>query len=176
MKSEEVMELSPEEAARQILDQGRYETPVDVERIAQRLNITIRMQELEENVSGVLIIKQERAVIGVNKDHHPHRQRFTIAHEIGHFLLHRSSDRVFIDAAPVFFRDENTSSGRDPQEIEANQFAAELLMPERELRALVSVQPIDVFDDAGVRRLATHFGVSAQALTIRLTRLGLVSV
>ena len=170
------MDRSPEDAAQHILATGDYGMPVDVEQVAQQLNIIIRMQELEEHVSGVLVIKEGRAVSGVNKDHHPHRQRFTIAHEIGHYLLHRESGRVFIDAAPVFFRDENAASGRDPQEIAANQFAAELLMPRRELRELVSQQPIDVFDEAAVRQLASQFGVSAQALTIRLTRLGLVTV
>jgi Zn-dependent peptidase ImmA (M78 family) len=165
----------PEEAARRILAEGSYGMPVDVEQIAQRLNITIRQQELEDNVSGILVIKQDRAVIGVNKDHHPHRQRFTIAHEIGHYLLHREAARVFIDAAPVFFRDERTATGDEPQEIEANTFAAALLMPEQALRDLVRQQPLDVFDDAAVRRFAGHFGVSAQAITIRLTRLSLIT-
>jgi len=170
------MRESPEEAARQILAEGTYGMPVNVEQIARRLNITIRMQELEDTVSGVLVIKHATAVIGVNKDHHPHRQRFTIAHEIGHYLLHSQAARVFIDAAPVFFRDQHAATGDDPQEIAANQFAAELLMPERVVQDLVRLQPIDVFDDAAVRRLASHFGVSAQALTIRLTRLSLISV
>ena len=83
---------------------------------------------------------------------------------------------LFVDAAPVFFRDGQSATGVDGQEIEANAFAAELLMPESILRDLVGRQPIDVFDDAAVRRLASRFEVSPQALTIRLSRLGLVTV
>ncbi len=62
------------------------------------------------------------------------RQRFTIAHELGHFFLHRASSTVFVDAAPIFFRDESSSNGSQREEIEANAFAAELLMPEDAIR------------------------------------------
>jgi len=58
------------------------------------------------------------------------------------------------------------------QEIEANAFAAELLMPEKLLTEMIHSKPFDAFDEGAVRRLAAQFGVSAQALTIRLTKLG----
>ena len=164
------------QSARQLLAAGNHSLPVDVEAIARRLLIAVRRQELEEHISGVLIIKGSGAVIGVNSGHHLHRQRFTIAHEIGHERLHREAAHLFVDAAPVFFRDEQSAAGVDAQEREANAFAAELLMPETVLRDLVGRRPIDVFDDAAVRRLASQFEVSPQALTIRLSRLGLVTV
>jgi Zn-dependent peptidase ImmA (M78 family) len=68
-----------------------------------------------------------------------------------------------------------SSEGTSQQEIEANAFAAALLMPEAELKRLLDDHPVDAFDEMSVRRLAARLGVSAQALTIRLTRLGLVS-
>ena len=80
-----------------------------------------------------------------------------------------------MDRSPVFFRDESSSEGASRQEIEANAFAAALLMPEADLKGLLDDHPVDAFDDLTVRRLASRLGVSAQALTIRLTRLGLVS-
>ncbi|HHW50679.1 MAG TPA: ImmA/IrrE family metallo-endopeptidase [Pseudoclavibacter sp.] len=162
--------------ARNLLAAADYPLPINVEAIAHRLGISVRMQELEEHVSGVLVIKGASAVIGVNGAHHLHRQRFTIAHEIGHYQLHRTSAQLFVDAAPVFFRDGRSAEGVNAQEIEANAFAAELLMPEAMLRDLFQRQPVDVFDDAALRRLASQFGVSPQALAIRLTKLGLVPV
>ena len=100
-------------------------------------------------------------------------QRFTIAHEFGHYLLHRESSRVFLDAGSIFFRDDRSKQGSENDEIEANDFAACLLMPSNHLRELLSNEPLDVHDDVAVRSLAAHFGISVQALTMRLTRLGL---
>lgn len=149
--------------------------PVDVGEIAEAHAVFVAEQDLEDSVSGVLVIKESKGVIGVNANHHPNRQRFTVAHELGHFLLHRDAGRVFVDRSPVFFRDGESSEGTSQQEIEANSFAAALLMPETELRKLLNDHPIDAFDEMSVRRLAARLGVSVQALTIRLTRLGLVS-
>jgi Zn-dependent peptidase ImmA (M78 family) len=162
--------------ARKLLAAANYPFPINVEDVARSLGISVRQEALEEHVSGVLVIKEAGAVIGVNSAHHPHRQRFTIAHEIGHYQLHRKQAQLFVDAAPVFFRDGRSAQGVDEQEMEANAFAAELLMPEPEVRDRYQRQPVDIFDDAAVRRLANHFGVSPQALAIRLTRLELVQV
>ena len=75
----------------------------------------------------------------------------------------------------MFFRDEISSTGTKEQEVEANAFAAELLIPAASLRERVEQQAVDPYDDATVHRLARTFGVSAQALTIKLVRLGLIS-
>ena len=110
------------------------------------------------------------------KNQHINRQRFTIAHECGHYELHRTDEPVFIDATPVFFRDDISTEGRSLREIAANGFAAALLMPEQKLRELLREQPIDAFDEIAIRRMANLFGVSTQALTIRLSRLDLISL
>ena len=169
------MPKKPEEVARQLLKHFGKNPPIDIESLVEAHNIVIRTQELEDSVSGMLVIKDDRAIIGVNEGHHPNRQRFTLAHELGHFLLHRSASSIFIDASTVFFRDITSSDGSKVQEIEANAFAAELLMPEKQLRDMIRNQPFDAFDEGAVRRLAAQFGVSAQALTIRLTKLGLIN-
>lgn len=158
------------EAARRILQETDYSIPVDVEDVARTRNVTVVRQELDESVSGVLVVKDGRGIIGVNDKHHPNRQRFTIAHELGHYLLHNGSGEIFVDRSPVFFRDETSSGGVKWQEMDANAFAAELLMPSEDLKQQLNERPIDAFDDMSIRRLATRFGVSAQALTIRLTR------
>lgn len=166
----------PVEVARQLLERFGEHLPIDVEAIVKALGIAIRTQELEDSVSGMLVMKGGRTTIGVNENHHSNRQRFTLAHELGHFLLHSNLSSIFIDASIIFFRDGTSSEGSKAQEIEANAFAAELLMPEKQLREIINNQPLDAFDEGAVRRLATQFGVSSQALTIRLTKLELINM
>lgn len=150
--------------------------PIDVRAIAALNNLTVTAQPLEDEVSGMLVVRPEDGgAIGVNETHVLTRQRFTLAHEIGHFVLHRGSNSVFVDAAPVFYRKEGT--GTDlvvQQEREANRFAAALLMPEELVRERVNARQLDPFDEAGVKKLAAEFGVSPQAMTYRLMHLGLL--
>jgi Zn-dependent peptidase ImmA (M78 family) len=124
---------------------------------------------------AMLVVKDGHGVIGVIANHHPNRRRFSVAHEIGHYLLHRDSASVFVDAAPVFFRDGTSSAGTEQQEVEANAFAAELLMPAATLRDRLEQQAIGTYEDAAVLRLARALGGSTQALTIKLVSLGLIS-
>lgn len=164
-----------EHQARELLAKLDDPIRVDVHKIAQQLNLKVHYQELEDAVSGMLMVKNGLAAIGVNKHHHLNRQRFTIAHEIGHYLLHASKAPVFIENLDLY-RDESSSEGTDAWEVEANTFAAELLMPEEVLRRLVKDIHIDpFFDEHIIRRLATRLQVSPQALTVRLTRLGMLS-
>ena len=159
--------------ARELLHRVGADVPVDVETLAKALGVSVVQQDLEDSVSGILVIKNRHGIIGVNQNHHPNRRRFTIGHELGHYVLHRENTKVFVDASPVFFRDAASSDGTQSQEIAANNFAAELLMPEDAVREYVGNQLVDVYDDATIRRLAARFGVSVQAITIRLIRLGL---
>jgi Zn-dependent peptidase ImmA (M78 family) len=159
---------------RSLLNPGNETPPIDVIRIAAEQGLTVRYEPMEETVSGMLVIRDDQRVIAVNQTHHEHRRRFTIAHELGHYFLHRDHSSVFVDA--VYYRDESSSEGTKQQEIAANAFAAELLMPEEVLRARFSYQPVADADDKLIRAAARQFGVSAQALTIRLTALGLISV
>jgi len=160
--------------AHKILDRFGHSIPVDVESIVRAHNLKIKAEALEESVSGMLVIKDDGGVVAVNESHHRNRRRFTIAHELGHFVLHGNSARVFIDAGPVFYRDEAAADGTRIQEIQANTFAAELLMPESAVVDIFRKQPLDPHDEAAVRRMAARFEVSAQALTLRLINLGLV--
>lgn len=158
--------------ARNILKQFGASVPVDIVGIAQAHGIEVRLEELEDAVSGMLVVRGDRSVIGVNANHHANRRRFSVAHELGHYVLHRGEEQVFIDAA-VFFRSEGATATTWIQEKEANIFAAELLLPERAIRAAWQADPIDVFDDVAIKRWADRFGVSPQALLIRLTELDL---
>ena len=110
-------------------------------------------------------------VIGVNSLHHINRQRFTIAHECGHLLLHKGKD-VHIDKTfRVNRRDELSSKAVDPDEIEANRFAAELLMPYDMIVDDIVDYELDMEDDEELAELAKRYQVSVQALTHRVTNL-----
>jgi Zn-dependent peptidase ImmA (M78 family) len=110
----------------------------------------------------------------VNKNHALSRKRFTIAHELGHLLLHTKSE-VHLDQAIVKMRDARTSAGVDDEEMEANRFAAELLMPRSFLEAdLEALGPIYADDERAIAKLARQYRVSPQAMAIRLSTLNLV--
>ena len=112
-------------------------------------------------------------MIGYNRSHVPVRQRFTIAHEIGHYVLHRKSGDLFIDRHhKVFARDKSSSRGEDEKEVEANAFAAALLMPEELVEEELDRIGFDLGDEADVRELANKFNVSTQSMLFRLTNLG----
>ena len=114
-------------------------------------------------------------MIGVNWLHHPNRQRFTIAHEIGHFVLHRGG--TYIDKGTYArFRDLESGSGTKREEREANQFAAELLMPRHLVETLLQSQHLDPGDDGSLNRLAEEFEVSALAMSFRLANLGFLKL
>jgi Zn-dependent peptidase ImmA (M78 family) len=158
-----------------------------VHRIAKLLGVEVREEpNPDESISGFLVRNPSsgNAVIGVNKNHSYVRRRFTIAHELGHFLLHAHGP-VRMDRSGygtgysmVYFRDDASSLGVDPEEREANFFAAELLMPiDKVLREVQSRGRLDVYERSSeLQDMAKKFKVSQAALTNRLYQLGLLTV
>jgi Zn-dependent peptidase ImmA (M78 family) len=163
--------------AEELLKSGKVKSaPVDVERLAKVVSAKIHYEPLENEISGMVTRTEDgAALIGVNESHHPNRQRFTIAHEIGHLLLHDDQllhiDRTF----PIALRSTTASLGTDAMEIEANQFAAELLMPTELVRKDVDKLLNKVEPEKAVEDLAAKYKVSVQAMTIRLNVLGFLS-
>lgn len=158
------------EARKFLLEVGGDIRPLPVEQLVQSQGLELAMlPESDDDLSGFFFREGERRVIGVNATHPSVRQRFTIAHELGHFVLH-DSEGLHLDQA-FKFRDRSSALAIDPQEIDANRFAAELLMPEDEVLEAVRSGDLDLNDNQAVRRLARHFGVSQQALMIRLATL-----
>lgn len=132
--------------------------PLDVFGLAAALGLQVISRPLEQNTSGYLKREGGAWLLGVNSLHHPNRQRFTIAHEIGHYMLHRDHGS-FEDG--LLFRQQ---SQYNQQEREANLFASLLLMPEAEIRQALK------FHD--VPTIANMFGVSQQATQYRIDNLG----
>jgi Zn-dependent peptidase ImmA (M78 family) len=161
-----------ERSAQLLRELDLLRVPVDVEAVAHHLGASVVYDDLDDDVSGFLLREKSVVTIAINKQHHPNRQRFTLAHECGHLYLHADKgDRLWLDKT-YFFRDGSSSHGDQLAEVEANQFAAGLLMPEQLIRTnLVSSGPLS---DADVVRLAMRFEVSERAMTFRLISLSLI--
>lgn len=151
--------------------------PVNVSNIIKKLGLIHKEHDLGANVSGVLYIEKGTGIIGYNSGESPERRRFTLAHELGHYILHRFDKELFVDQKKfkVMYRDESSSTGELKQEREANAFAAAILMPKEML--LKEIQKFH-FDLAGededmIKKLAAKFEVSTQAMTYRIANLNL---
>ena len=148
--------------------------PIKPEVIARRLGVPVIKDALGET-SGLLVTRDNKAVIYVNSGQSPVRQRFSAAHELGHHCLQHHNtpgEHVHVDKGlRIMRRSSRAAEGVDPMEIEANQFAAVLLMPTRLVRMEVAKLGDSLSED-DVGTLATAFQVSEQAMTIRLTSLG----
>jgi len=157
---------------------GFTRPPVDVERVARHLKLKVAHADLGEDVSGLLISKGDSTVIAVQASDAPKRKRFTIAHEIGHFFLRHQfepGEHVHVDRGHLITpRNSRSSTGEDLKEIEANQFAACLLMPSELLTTRIKAFGTPSLRDYHVTLLANEFEVSEQAMTIRLSALGLL--
>jgi transcriptional regulator with XRE-family HTH domain len=158
----------PVRAAQELTALARIEQPpVQVEEVAERCGVRVLGYEFGEDapVSGFLLELESGPVIGFNRSQWSHgRQRFTIAHELGHYLL-RHHDNFHIDVASAVAHGEAPDyDWRD--ERSANEFAAELLMPAP--LVLAAARHIEA-----VRELAAVFEVSQEAMGFRLINLGL---
>lgn len=235
-------ETASAQAASRLLQEGGIRiAPVPVDRLARRLGAQLRFEPSRAELVGLLWRDGGQVILGVNTLLPRTRQRFTIAHELGHLLLHpgdglhidrdfqtRTSASAAPDVQPVDIRDLTPGessplltldleamlhgttgalaalyAGRDGafvppffsgqetaappmppiqgtvtsdlRDQEANQFAAELLLPADLLRADMPRDGLDFEEDDGVRRLAERYQVSLQLLLRRLAELGFLA-
>ncbi len=138
------------------------EAPIDVEKIAKILGFTIIPFPFPEKRRGVVLIEDGVKAIGVNEKHPITLQRYTIAHELGHFINgHAHFENEFIEDETIFY------DHHFQQEREADAFAAELLMPKDFLENDLAISGIDE------TLLLAKYLVSKQAFWIRLNSLRL---
>ena len=163
-------EKTPEE----VLAKCRINTrPISLDKILDHYHIQQVEMPAGDDVFGAIVRQNGRVVIAVNPNQHPNRRRFTIAHELGHFFRHYQDVMEYVDGDfRVHWRDTESSSGVNWEEIEANRFAAALLMPEEMLK--VDVNNCRVLDADAVQHLATLYKVSRLAMQFRLINLGLL--
>lgn len=161
----DTMIVNAKNAAELLLSQAwpnRY-FPVDPYRIATSLGIDVVELDLPEGVSGALIkeLGKDPVIVLHSKDSR-NRKRFSCAHELGHYIDRQDKNSELYEY--VDLRNADSALGTDREEIFANQFAANLLMPEEEVHRLVR---------GGAPRfiMALRFGVSDDAIQFRLKSL-----
>ncbi|MBI1812330.1 ImmA/IrrE family metallo-endopeptidase [Candidatus Peregrinibacteria bacterium] len=135
-----------------------------VSKIASDHEVRIMEADLYE-MSGALRKESDHWVIYVNRSDSQQRKLFTIAHELGHFFVHRDLCDEFVDSQ---FVARDNRERHTERELEANEFAGNLIMPELEVRERVSG---NITEDT-LLSLARSFGVSAIAMETRLRNLG----
>ncbi len=174
------MSRRAERAAEALLDElGLAGPPVPVEEIALACGAVVRRERFRRELSGMVVRgaadEPGTAVIGVNSSHHPRRQRFTIAHEIGHLRLH-TGRKVTVDSGLRV--DYRTDAGNPSiqEERDANAFAASLLMPAADVQRLAEPHVrAGATRSALVGGLSKTFDVSEEAMGYRLLNLGFLS-
>lgn len=147
----------------------RVMLPINVIDIARQLKLEYTTLFLQEGVSGLLVKDTKdgpfKAVVDAGE--HEHRTRFTLAHEIGHYVhKYVGEEWAHREAGLVERRSELSSLGTDPEEIWANEFAACLLMPAAIVMRFWA-------DGMEIPEMAKKFNVSQKALEYRIKNLGL---
>lgn len=166
--------------ARQLIaDHQISQPPARVEQLAEALGFQIARHRFDGPESGFALRDGKRSIIGVNIQTSRRRQRFTIAHELGHLLMHEGRP-LTVDQAVlrVDLRNEVSSMATDLQEIEANTFAATLLMPEEVVLDYTTVlmrSNTEISRDDLITKLARTFDVSVEAMGYRLISLGILT-
>jgi Zn-dependent peptidase ImmA (M78 family) len=147
--------------------QRTVEAPVNVERLARDLGLLVIRENLQSDFAGMIIRDRKRPApsgytVYINARDNPKRQRFTLAHEIAHYILHRDliGDGITDDA---LYR----SSLGEWYERQANRMAADILMPAKLVKAYYRR------GNVAIAPLAKQFDVSPDAMRIRFEELKL---
>ena len=120
--------------------------PIDANKIAKNLGFEVHdLDSIDDKQSAIIL--RDAKLIGLNKKHHYHRTRFSLGHELGHFLLHHPTEE---DCTPDEIKVYNQ---------EADEFAAELLVPYALLKQLIKSNSTD--------QLSARFRVSRDVIIIR---------
>lgn len=158
---------SPAFAANKVHNFLGWSNPDDftVDEMALALNIMVRDIPIEGS-EGRILIDGDSAIMSVSSSiNYAPKRNFVVAHEIGHFILHKNITKLFSD-------NEKTLSDwfqNGPHEQQANEFAAELLMPEQMFKSKLGKRKLNL---ALVQELSTYFKTSLTATFLRYVKCG----
>ena len=165
MSSREWNKIDP--AERVIVEKYLDDLPIRLGAMAKELGVKVKLSSLPSNLSGLIRqLEGGEYEIKINRHESRGRQRFTLAHEISHFLLHRD----IIDNSENGIQDNVLYRSGQPKNIEyeANRLAADLVMPRAKLDDKVLQLNSNISEDA-IEYLAHEFGVSKAAMEIRVS-------
>jgi Zn-dependent peptidase ImmA (M78 family) len=150
-----------------ILGKHVTEYPVKLGQLAKDLGIAIRVSSMGPGISGQIAREGNQYIIRVNRNEARERQRFTIGHELAHYLLHRN----IIDSSPDGITDTVLYRSGAPERIEyeANRLAAEIVMPMALIDQVLRDSFGGIVTEATIESLASRFEVSKAAMEIRLS-------
>lgn len=141
--------------------------PVNVEKIANLLGFKVVTFDFPETISGFIKIVEGKKIIVTNQNHPEVRRRFSISHELGHYLS--GHDNFSHDQGTIIDKSKKYLDPHFREEKEADDFAAELLMPEFMLKRDVLENKLDVTS------LKKKYNVSEQAMWLQLINLKLAA-
>lgn len=167
MTSRELTRLQDKEKT--VLNRYLSDYPVKLGQLAKELGVAIKVSSLGTGVSGQIQREGDHYVIRVNRHEARERQRFTIAHELAHFFLHKQ----IIDSTPSGITDNVLYRSGAPEriEFEANRLAADIVMPMNLVQDVLQKEFDGVVTDATIESLAARFQVSKAAMEIRLSNI-----
>jgi Zn-dependent peptidase ImmA (M78 family) len=156
-----------QDPTKEILNRYLSEYPVRLGHLAKELGVSIKVSSMNTGVSGQITREDGHYLIRVNRHEARERQRFTIAHELAHFLLHKS----VIDSSPDGIKDNVLYRSGEPERIEyeANRLAADIVMPMALVQKVLQEEFDGVVTEATIESLAARFQVSKAAMEIRLS-------
>jgi Zn-dependent peptidase ImmA (M78 family) len=141
--------------------------PVPISEIAQAAGIYEIQYRPLDGLEGALVANTEKTqgIIVVNNRPRPHRQKFTLGHELGHFMIPRHNHEMACNLADLTTKENPSLNRLQRIELEANAFAAELLMPTIAMRAFGNFESEPSME--GLIKLAEHLDVSFEACANR---------
>lgn len=155
------------DAARVLKATFRLRAPVDPIAIAQEFGIEVLQGELDRDSLGGLVMKPgEEPKIYMNQLDLLVRRRLTCAMELGHYILRSATTNEY---SRMDRRSDRAETGQDPDSVYAEEFAACLLLPERDVKVMVELSADDL-------EMALRFQVSRELVQLRLNDLGLRTV
>ena len=155
---------------------GLISIPAEVVAMASFYGFSVYELEMDDKVSGMIIVGDKNLkdfdtdkVIVVNSNHAATRKRFTVAHELGHYILKNRPQKCYAhrDSSEVY----------NPEEKDANSFASALLMPEEDVKKFANSFFDNTFGDADlmiIPKVARRYNVSESAAEVRLKKLEII--
>lgn len=156
-----------DENIKQLIKRYQLEQPIRLGELGTELGLIVKSATLPVGISGEIKPDEDANagfIIRVNRHEHKNRQRFTLAHELAHYFLHRNEIGNGIQDN-VLYRSQLT----DKREAEANRLAADILMPWEIIEERLKQYKNDDLEER-VEKIAAELGVSTTALNIRLGR------
>ncbi len=154
------------ESEKGILNKYKHSMPFKVVEFSRELGVPVLLdKDMEDHKSGFIILDDNKYYIVINKNQHELRNRFTIAHELGHYFYDKEYLKKYDKIENKILFDKEKNPEMYEMDRRANQFATELLVPEYILKEKYNIKK---HSDEEIKKIAKYFNVSSQVIAIRV--------